>query len=32
MKTYENKEELLKVMLDMDVHEIPDIRLYCQSL
>lgn len=25
MKTYENKEEMVKVMLDMDAHEIPDI-------
>ena len=25
MKTYENKEELLKVMLDIDVDDIPNI-------
>lgn len=25
MKTYENKEEMVKVMLDMDANEIPDI-------
>ena len=25
MKTYENKEEMLKVMLDMDVNDIPNI-------
>lgn len=25
MKTYENKEEMIKVMFDMDVNDIPDI-------
>lgn len=25
MKTYENKEEMLKVMLDMDVNDVPNI-------
>lgn len=25
MKTYENKEEMIKAMLDMDAHDIPDI-------
>lgn len=25
MKTYENKEELLNTMLDMDINDVPDI-------